>query len=259
MGDSTHASDTNGDGPASKKVKLSKSTIAMIERKRQNAILLRESRLQCRPTATSVQPTTVSNSLPREQPKNNMRIPHKKEDSDLSDLLTTVNCRECHICCNASYLHEKFGENVCDECRDKDKDQFKLISKTDAKNEFVLKDCDFDSREPPLRFVTAPNPHNRKGGFMKLYLQGQVYERACEVHGGDEGIDNAILQRSKNREAFALRKMNKKLADLRNSSKPRQIKEAHVHEFGDEMYHEDDDEYSHSCKSCGYTEHYEKL
>ncbi|KAL5263410.1 hypothetical protein ACHWQZ_G008696 [Mnemiopsis leidyi] len=259
MDDSTHGLDDKDVEHAVKKVKLNKSTIAMIERKRQNAILLRESRLQCRPTTTNIQPIYVSTSSSCEQSKNNAGISLKKEDSDLTDLLSTVNCRECNICCNASYLHEKFGESVCDECRDKDKDQFKLISKTDAKNEFVLKDCDFDSREPPLKFVTAPNPHNRKGGFMKLYLQGQVYERACEVHGGDEGIDKAILQRSKNREAFVQRKMVKKLSELRNSSKPRQIKETHVHEFGAEIYHKDDDEYSHCCKSCGYTEHYEKL
>ena len=251
--------DSNDLGHVNKKLKpaITKSTMAMIERKRQNAILLRESRLQCRPTAAALD----SNSTSKESCK-----PYKtqtqigmKESSDLTNLLSSVNCRECNIECNASYLYEKFGENVCDECREKDKDQFKLISKTDAKNEFVLKDCDLDAREPPLKYATAPNPHNLKGGFMKLYLQGQVYERACEVHGGDDGIDKAILQRSKNRELFAQRKMNKKLSELRTSSKPRQIKVAHVHEFGEEVYDEANDEYSHCCKLCNYSESYEKM
>lgn len=241
-----------------KKRKLSKSTIAMVERKRQNAILLRESRLQCKPTAAAA--VKVHERTPQTYTyKTGMeKNPVLPSNSDLSDLLHSVNCRDCNVSCNASYLYEKFGENVCDECRGKDKDQFKLISKTDAKNEFVLKDCDLDSREPPLKYVTAPNPHNHRGS-MRLFLQGQVYDRACEVHGGDEGIDAALLKRSQNRELFAQRKMNKKLADLRKLSKPRKIRETHVHEYGEEFYCEEDDEYSHTCKSCGYSETYEKL
>ena len=240
---------------ADKKVKLTKSTVAMIERKRQNAILLRESRLQCRVTAVSSNSGVKASC----EPSKNKIVVCSKDSSDLTTLLSSINCRECNIHCNASYLYEKFGENVCDECRAKDKDQFKLMSKTDAKNEFVLKDCDLDLREPLLKFATAPNPHNQRGGFMKLYLLGQVYERACEVHGGDEGIDKAILQRSRNREVLAQQKMNKKLKELRKNSKPRQMKKVHVHEYGEEVYDEDNDEYSHCCKSCHYTETYEKL
>lgn len=48
-----------------------------------------------------------------------------------------------------------------------------LISKTDAKKEYLLKDCDFDKREPPLKFILRKNPHNKHGN-MKLYLRLQV-------------------------------------------------------------------------------------
>lgn len=233
--------------------KLSKSTLALIERKRQNAILLRESRLQNKDI-----PSSHSNPNNKSTLESNP-YPSKKRKTITDDLFTDVRCMECSIKCNASYLYEKFKENVCDECKEKDKDQFKLITKTEAKNEFVLKDCDLDYREPPLMYITAPNPHSRKGGIMKLYLHGQVYKRAFDVHGGDEGIDEALAKRLKNKEITMENKMNKKLADLRRGSKPRQLKQAHVHDFGDEIFDSVTDEYSRSCKSCSYIEKYEKL
>ncbi len=48
------------------------------------------------------------------------------------------------------------------------------ITRTDAKTEFLLKDEDFDKREPALRYLTRPNPHNSRWGDMKLYLRLQV-------------------------------------------------------------------------------------
>lgn len=49
-----------------------------------------------------------------------------------------------------------------------------MIAKTEAKKEYLLKDCDFDIRKPPLRFVSKKNPHNPRYGDMKLYLKLQV-------------------------------------------------------------------------------------
>ena len=49
-----------------------------------------------------------------------------------------------------------------------------LITKTDAKNNYLLKDGDFDRREPPLRYIVRKNPHNERWGDMKLYLKLQV-------------------------------------------------------------------------------------
>lgn len=50
----------------------------------------------------------------------------------------------------------------------------KLISRTEAKQHYLLKDCDLDKREPPLRFILKKNPHNPRWGDMKLYLKVQV-------------------------------------------------------------------------------------
>lgn len=53
-------------------------------------------------------------------------------------------------------------------------EKHKLISRTEAKQHYLLKDCDLDKREPPLRFILKKNPHNPLWGDMKLYLKLQV-------------------------------------------------------------------------------------
>lgn len=53
-------------------------------------------------------------------------------------------------------------------------EKHKLISRTEAKQHYLLKDCDLDQREPPLRFTLKKNPHNPTWGDMKLYLKLQV-------------------------------------------------------------------------------------
>lgn len=62
-------------------------------------------------------------------------------------------------------------------------EKHKLISRTEAKQHYLLKDCDLDMREPPLRFVLKKNPHNPRWGDMKLYLKVQVGRRERSKNG----------------------------------------------------------------------------
>uniref|UniRef100_A0A671MPB8 XPA C-terminal domain-containing protein n=1 Tax=Sinocyclocheilus anshuiensis TaxID=1608454 RepID=A0A671MPB8_9TELE len=73
-----------------------------------------------------------------------------------------------------SYLSNSFDLSVCDKCRYDNDVKHKLISRTEAKQNFLLKDCDLDQREPPLRFILRKNPHNSRWGEMKLYLKTQA-------------------------------------------------------------------------------------
>uniref|UniRef100_A0A674CSA8 XPA C-terminal domain-containing protein n=1 Tax=Salmo trutta TaxID=8032 RepID=A0A674CSA8_SALTR len=73
-----------------------------------------------------------------------------------------------------SYLGNGFDLAVCDNCRD-DEVKHKLISRTEAKQLYLLKDCDLDQREPVLRFCPEEeHPHNPHWGDIKLYLRLQV-------------------------------------------------------------------------------------
>jgi len=55
-------------------------------------------------------------------------------------------CEECGKEFMDSYLMSHFDLATCDNCRDAD-DKHKLITKTEAKQEYLLKDCDLEKRE----------------------------------------------------------------------------------------------------------------
>lgn len=82
-------------------------------------------------------------------------------------------CTDCVEKYTESYLMKNFGYSVCDKCRDPD-DKHSLITRSESKTEYLLKDCDLDKREPILRFISRKNPHNERWGEMKLYLHLQV-------------------------------------------------------------------------------------
>lgn len=82
-------------------------------------------------------------------------------------------CIDCEEKYTESYLMTNFGYSVCDKCRDPD-DKHSLITRSESKIEYLLKDCDLDKREPILRFISRKNPHNERWGEMKLYLHLQV-------------------------------------------------------------------------------------
>lgn len=59
-----------------------------------------------------------------------------------------------------------------------DSSAYKLITKTEAKSKYQLKDVDLDKRDPPLKFIVKKNPRHEKWGEMKLYLESQVIQIA---------------------------------------------------------------------------------
>lgn len=103
----------------------------------------------------------------------------------------------------------------------------KLVAKTDAKRQYLLKDCDFDLRKPPLRFISKKNPHNPRYGDMKLYLQlqvrqlfnqtlrNQVEARALEIYESWENLEEEKANRNASREAATEKKFEKKIREMR--------------------------------------------
>ena len=100
-----------------------------------------------------------------------------------------LSCERCRSTFPHSFLSINFELNVCDSCRVKHTDDYKLIARTDAKSEFLLKDCDFDFREPALKFIVRKNPHRNGWGEMKLYLRLQCQQRALVVHEDEEKLE----------------------------------------------------------------------
>ncbi|KAF4519165.1 hypothetical protein B566_EDAN008228 [Ephemera danica] len=170
------------------------------------------------------------------------------------------SCEECSEKFIESFLMTNFDHPVCDKCRDND-GLHSLITKTDARNEYLLKDCDLEKREPPLRFLVRKNPHDARWGDMKLYLQLQVERRALEVWGSEEQLEEERELREHKREKSKEKKYNKKMKELRmavRSSLYNRTTSLHEHEFGPEK-HVEEDTYTRQCNSCGYQETFEKM
>lgn len=159
-----------------------------------------------------------------------------------------------------------------------------MIARTDAKAEFLLKDCDFDFREPPLKFILRKNPHKRYGE-MKLYLRCQCQERAIVVHEDEEKLEekkeikvhNLHQRRQKNYEKkikgyfFFFFKLNSNFyvsyyffqinQELRKDARQgaKQVSKFHEHEYEKEVYDEKKDIYYKICKTCSFKLEYEEL
>lgn len=170
----------------------------------------------------------------------------------------------CDICgrtFHASYLFDNFSHPTCDQCRDPD-DAHSLVTRTDARAEYLLKDTDLDKRPPPLRYILRANPHNPAWGDMKLYLKLQVEKRALEVWGSEEALEEAMEKKEEQRQTNKQRKYNKKMKELRmsvRSSLYTRASKTHTHEYGEEMYMPDEDEYTRTCNSCGHSYSYDKM
>ncbi|XP_069184416.1 DNA repair protein complementing XP-A cells isoform X2 [Procambarus clarkii] len=263
------------------KLVLTPAQRALMEQKRQQALLLKRDKINRRNPY-------VNNDEKKDTTKvvriNNTKLIDsgggffiEENEDDLSDDMLAAmkvvtepaplfeedrpHCLECDQQFNNSFLFQNFDHPTCDQCRDTD-DKHCLITKTDAKNEYLLKDVDFDQRKPPLKFIVRKNPHNSRWGDMKLYLKLQVEKRALEVWESEEALEEALEKKDKQRESNKQKKYNKKMKELRmsvRSSLYTRASKTHEHEYGEEVYLSDEDEYSRTCTTCGHSYTYDKL
>ncbi|KAJ8736728.1 hypothetical protein PYW08_007384 [Mythimna loreyi] len=240
---------------------LSAAQRARIERNRLQARQRREARLvQRHAEARAAAPADSGGGFLLDEhepaPPPRARVP----PAPIQDPAERPSCLDCGQRFPQSYLFDTFGYNVCDECRDDD-GAHALITRTEAKSEFLLKDCDLDLRPPPLRCVRRRNPHGSRLGDMRLYLRAQVEARALDAWGSAEAL---AAERGRREEARARSKHTataRRLRALRmdvRSSLFANKRAAHEHSFGAEQYDPDSDQYSRAC-ACGHVETYEKM
>ncbi|KAI5767133.1 XPA protein [Gulo gulo luscus] len=271
------AGDTSREPAASEPpAELPASVRASIERKRQRALMLRQARLAARPypaTAAAAATGGVANvkAAPRiidtrggfileeeeEEQRTTGKVVHQPGPVMEFDYAI---CEECGKEFMDSYLMTHFDLATCDNCRDAD-DKHKLITKTEAKQEYLLKDCDLEKREPALKFIVKKNPHHSQWGDMKLYLKLQIVKRSLEVWGSQEALEEAKEARQENREKMKQKKFDKKVKELRRAIRSSVWKRetvAHQHEYGPEENLEED-LYRKTCTMCGHELTYEKM
>ncbi|CAG5928868.1 DNA repair protein complementing XP-A cells [Menidia menidia] len=255
------------------KPELSAAMRAKIERNRQRALMLRQARLASRPLsalegATSAKVSKIIDSgagffIEEEEDgggqQDTKQVVHQPAPVIEPEYLL---CDECQKPFMDSFLSNSFDLSVCDKCRDNE-EKHKLITRTEAKNQYLLKDCDFDKREPPLRFILRKNPHNPRWGDMKLYLKLQVVKRCMDVWGSEEALEEARETREENKEVQKQKRFNKKVKELRRavrSSMWTKNTSVHQHEYGpEEVVDPEEDLYKKTCTTCGHELTYEKM
>ncbi|XP_077989108.1 DNA repair protein complementing XP-A cells homolog [Glandiceps talaboti] len=275
--------DTSGcrESDSTTSVKLSDTQRAKIERNRQRALLLRQARLTSQPYPVSRHDRSVDKAdvvgtkmpgrlidtgagfLLEEENENDKDVDKIKIVEQPAPIIDDdrPSCEECNKQFSESYLLNHYNVDVCDGCRDNE-GKHALVTKTDAKQHYLLKDCDFDRREPPLKFIVRKNPHNSRWGDMKLFLKSQVEARALEIWGSEENIVEQKEKRVFNKEKLKRKKFDKKVKELRRevrSSLWTKDVSTHEHTYGEETYIEATDMYNKKCTSCGHLLSYEKM
>jgi DNA-repair protein complementing XP-A cells len=254
--------------------RLSAEELARIERNRQKALLVRQQKQE--KLSTNQLFALEANNSSRSQSSGHDsgggfllddEDDYKSGDNKESDINCDQNfdqlieCIECQQEFNKSFLFRYFSVKICDNCKDL-KDRHSLITRTDAKTEYLLKDCDLDKRDPPLRYIAKKNPHQFARGDMRLYLRTQIEDRALEVWGSEQLLEEEREKRSGQRQKRKQKQYEKRLKSLRmtvRSSLYTKQTESHSHEFGEEVFNEDKDIFEKRCKSCGYLSSYEKM
>lgn len=255
--------------------KMTEAEKARAERNRLKAISLKKSRLRSHPFSKD----------DKKMPSRQARVVdsgggffiEEEEEEKQKEPITIIDtpgpflpheqpdCLMCHKQFSDSFLLRTFDHVVCDNCRDTGRDgEHELITKTEAKSTFLLKDFDFERTEhgPALKFINRKNPHNPRGGEMKLFLRLQVEERAVEVWGSEEALQKELELREEKKMEAKAKKYNRQIKALRMAARSSLYKKdlsAHVHQYTDEIYHEDKDEYSQTCSTCGHINVYEKM
>ena len=124
----------------------------------------------------------------------------------------SLSCRECGGGKYNQKYSEKFNVVVCNTCIKAKEELYDLVTKTNAKEEFVLGDKDLED----LGFITRKNPRKEGWQEMKLYLRLQVAQQALHRYDSLEGIDQA-RQRHQQGAAERKRKREGKESVLRSA------------------------------------------
>ena len=111
--------------------------------------------------------------------------------------------------------------------------------------------------------MEKPNPHKSNWSNMFLYLRCQVEKFAIEKWGSLEKLDEEFERRNEEKKERKEKKFQKKMIELRRKTKTSSVlkkkTQSHKHEFGEEFYDPETEEFSQTCVTCGLVTTYDKL
>ncbi|KAL6248186.1 DNA repair protein rad14 [Rhinocladiella similis] len=161
----------------------------------------------------------------------------------------TKSCRDCGTQEVDWKWLEVFGIAVCNACKDKLPEKYSLLTKTEAKEDYLLTDPELKD-EKLLPHLERPNPHKSSWHNMFLYLRCQVEDYAFSEKkwGSAEALDAEFERRQTDKKRRKESKFKSRLADLKKRTRVEAHQRSrkggggnfgddvgerkHVHEFG---------------------------
>lgn len=183
-------------------------------------------------------------------------------------------CRECGTLEIDWKWQDIFGIGVCNGCKDKYPDKYSLLTKTEAREDYLLTDPELKD-EDLLPHLERPNPHKTNWNNMQLFLRLQVeaYAFSDRKWGSPEALDVEYEKRQKVAKARKEKKFKNKLEDLKKKTRVEAYKRArlmgdaganvqfgdrirgigdkHVHEWGRSVLDPETGMSRKRCEECG--------
>lgn len=182
-------------------------------------------------------------------------------------------CRECSTLEIDYKWQDIFGIGICPNCREKYPDKYSLLTKTEARDDYLLTDPELKD-EDLLPHLERPNPHKTNWNNMQLFLRLQVetYAFSPAKWGSAEALDEEYEKRTKVAKERKEKKFSKKLEELKKRTRMEAYKRAkfgnggeeakfgdriqfmgdkHVHEWGRSVLDPETGMTRKRCEECG--------
>ncbi|KAF2474342.1 DNA repair protein [Lindgomyces ingoldianus] len=182
-------------------------------------------------------------------------------------------CRECRSLEVDWKWADVFSISICAACREKYPDKYSLLTKTEAREDYLLTDPELKDEEL-LPHLERPNPHKTNWNNMQLFLRLQVeaYAFSPKKWGSPEALDAEYEKRQGIAKARKEKKFKNKLEDLKKRTRVEAYKRAklggqgeganfgdrikgwgdrHVHEWGRSVLDPETGMMRKRCEECG--------
>ncbi|KAK4868527.1 hypothetical protein LT330_006729 [Penicillium expansum] len=191
--------------------------------------------------------------------KRNREGPFEPGLSVLDDKSKQKTCRECGSLEIDWKWEEELKCCICHACKEKHPEKYSLLTKTEAKEDYLLTDREYlivsyEKREVLISLRTAelrdeellprlerPNPHKSTWNSMMLYLRYQVEEYAFsdKKWGSTEALDAEFERRESDKKRRREAKFKTKLQELKKRTRVeayrRNRQGASGGDFGDDL------------------------